>query len=42
VAPGGRPIAVAGFTAAGERIVEIELIAGPEKLQGPELSPERR
>jgi RNA polymerase sigma factor (sigma-70 family) len=34
VAPGGQPMAVVGFTVAGERIVEIDLIADPAKLQG--------
>jgi RNA polymerase sigma-70 factor (ECF subfamily) len=32
VAPGGRPMAVVGFTTARGRIVEIDLIADPEKL----------
>jgi RNA polymerase sigma-70 factor (ECF subfamily) len=32
VAPAGRPIAVVGFTVARGRIVEIDLIADPEKL----------
>jgi RNA polymerase sigma-70 factor (ECF subfamily) len=31
---GGRPFAVVGFTVAGGRIVEIDLIADPEKLRG--------
>jgi RNA polymerase sigma factor (sigma-70 family) len=34
VAPAGRPIAVAGFTVAGGRIVEIDLITDPARLQG--------
>jgi RNA polymerase sigma-70 factor (ECF subfamily) len=33
VAPAGRPIAVVGFTTAGGRIVAIDLVADPEKLQ---------
>jgi len=33
VAPGPRPIAVVGFTIAEGRIVEIDLIADPDKLQ---------
>jgi RNA polymerase sigma factor (sigma-70 family) len=32
VARGGRPIAVAGFTVAGGRVVEIDLLADPERL----------
>jgi RNA polymerase sigma factor (sigma-70 family) len=32
VAPGGRPLAVVGFTSAQGRIVEIDLIADPQKL----------
>jgi RNA polymerase sigma factor (sigma-70 family) len=38
VAPGPRPIAVVGFTVAEGRIVEIDLIADPQKLRG--LAPE--
>ncbi len=34
VAPGGRPRAVVGFTVAGGRIVEIDLIADQSKLGG--------
>ena len=34
VAPAGKPIAVVGFTVADGRIVEIDLIADPEKLSG--------
>jgi RNA polymerase sigma-70 factor (ECF subfamily) len=34
VAPRGRPIAVVGFTSRHGRIVAIDLIADPEKLQG--------
>jgi RNA polymerase sigma factor (sigma-70 family) len=33
VAPGGRPIAVVGFTSARGRIIAIDLIADPEKLR---------
>jgi RNA polymerase sigma-70 factor (ECF subfamily) len=33
VAPGRRPIAVLGFTIAEGRIVELDLIADPEKLR---------
>jgi RNA polymerase sigma factor (sigma-70 family) len=33
VAPGARPIAVVGFTIAEGRIVEIDLIADPQKLR---------
>ena len=33
VAPEGRPFAVVGFTVAGGRIVEIDLVADPEKLR---------
>jgi RNA polymerase sigma-70 factor (ECF subfamily) len=33
VAPNDRPIAVVGFTVTGGRIVEIDLIADPEKLE---------
>jgi RNA polymerase sigma-70 factor, ECF subfamily len=32
VAPGGRPLAVVGFTSARGRIVEIDVIADPRKL----------
>jgi RNA polymerase sigma-70 factor (ECF subfamily) len=34
VAPGGQPRAVVGFTVAGDRIVEIDLIADQTKLRG--------
>jgi RNA polymerase sigma-70 factor (ECF subfamily) len=37
VAPGGTVMAVVGFTAAGGRIVSIDLITDPEKLQRPPL-----
>ena len=33
VAPGDRPFAVVGFTVAAGRIVEIDLVADPEKLR---------
>ena len=40
VAPGGRPMAVVGFTSARGRIVAIDLVADQEKLRqlapGPE------
>ena len=32
VVPRDRPVAVLGFTIAGDRIVEIDLVADPEKL----------
>jgi hypothetical protein len=32
-APGGQPRAVVGFTIARDRIVEIELLADPERLR---------
>jgi RNA polymerase sigma-70 factor (ECF subfamily) len=32
VAPHGRPYAVLGFTVVGERIVEIDVVADPERL----------
>jgi RNA polymerase sigma-70 factor (ECF subfamily) len=32
IAPGGKPFAVVGFTVANGRIVEIDLIADPDKL----------
>jgi RNA polymerase sigma-70 factor (ECF subfamily) len=34
IAPHDRPIAVIGFTMRDGRIVEIDLVADPEKLQG--------
>ena len=34
VMPGGAPIAVIGFSVAGGRILEIDLVANPEKLRG--------
>ena len=40
IAPHGRLMAVIGFTCAGGRIVEIDLIADPEKLQALALESE--
>ena len=37
VVPGRRPIAVVGFTSAEGRIVEIDMIADPDKLRALEL-----
>jgi RNA polymerase sigma-70 factor (ECF subfamily) len=37
VVPRDRPVAVIGFTIAGERIVEIDLVADPDKLNVPSL-----
>jgi RNA polymerase sigma-70 factor (ECF subfamily) len=34
VAPAGKPVAVVGFTVTDGRIVEIDVIADPEKLGG--------
>jgi hypothetical protein len=34
VVPRDRPIAVIGFTIADGRIVEIDLVADPDKLRG--------
>jgi RNA polymerase sigma factor (sigma-70 family) len=36
-APGGRPISVLGFTVTGGRIVEIDILADPERLSRLEL-----
>jgi RNA polymerase sigma-70 factor (ECF subfamily) len=33
ITPGPRPIAVIGFTVAQGRIVEIDLVADPDKLR---------
>ena len=33
----GRPFAVAGFTIAGERIVEIDILADPDRLSALKL-----
>jgi RNA polymerase sigma-70 factor (ECF subfamily) len=38
VAPGGRPFAVAGFTVAGGKIVEIDLLADPARLRELDLT----
>ena len=38
VAPQGRPFAVMGFTVAGGRIVEIDALADPERLNRLDLS----
>jgi RNA polymerase sigma-70 factor, ECF subfamily len=38
VAPGGNPYAVMGFTVAGGRIVEIDILADPERLSRLDLS----
>jgi RNA polymerase sigma-70 factor (ECF subfamily) len=34
IVPGATPFAVVGFTISGSRIVEIDLIANPDKLRG--------
>jgi RNA polymerase sigma-70 factor (ECF subfamily) len=38
VAPRGRPVAVAGFTVAGGRIAEIDLLADPARLGALDLT----
>jgi RNA polymerase sigma factor (sigma-70 family) len=38
VAPRGRPVSVAGFTIAGGKIVEIDLLADPERLRDLDLT----
>ncbi len=38
VAPRGRPVAVAGFTVAGSKIVEIDLLADPARLRELDLT----
>jgi len=38
VAPGGRPFAVMGFTVAGGRIVELDILADPERLRDLDLT----
>jgi RNA polymerase sigma-70 factor, ECF subfamily len=38
VAPGGRPFSVMGFTVVGGRIVEIDILADPERLSQLELT----
>jgi hypothetical protein len=40
VAPGGKPMAVVGFTRAHCLIVAIDLIADPQKLRGLALEPQ--
>jgi RNA polymerase sigma factor (sigma-70 family) len=38
VAPGGRPVAVMGFTITGGKIVEIDVLADPERLRRLDLA----
>jgi RNA polymerase sigma factor (sigma-70 family) len=38
VAPGGRPVAVAGFTVTRGKVVEIDLLADPERLRELDLT----
>jgi hypothetical protein len=38
VAPGGRPVAVAGFTVARGKVVEIDLLADPARLRALDLT----
>jgi RNA polymerase sigma factor (sigma-70 family) len=38
VAPGGRPIAVGGFTVSGGKIVEIDILADPARLRHLDLT----
>ena len=38
VAPGGRPFAVIGFTVAGGRIVEMDILADPKRLSELDLT----
>jgi RNA polymerase sigma-70 factor (ECF subfamily) len=38
VAPAGRPVAVTGFTVAHGRIVEIDLLADPDRLRELDLT----
>ena len=38
VAPGGRPVAVGGFTVAGGKIVEIDILADPARLRNLDLT----
>jgi RNA polymerase sigma-70 factor, ECF subfamily len=38
VAPGGRPVAVMGFTVAGGKIVEIDVLADPARLRRLDLA----
>jgi hypothetical protein len=37
-APGGRPRVVFGFTIAGGKIIEIEMVADPERLRRLDLA----
>jgi len=37
-APEGHPFSVLGFTVAGGRIVEIDVLADPERLQAIDFS----
>jgi RNA polymerase sigma factor (sigma-70 family) len=39
VAPGGKPYALAGFTVAGGKIVEIDILADPKRLAELDLGP---
>ena len=36
--PGGKPVSVMGFTISHEKIVEIDILADPERLRGLDLS----
>jgi hypothetical protein len=38
VAPGGRPVAVMGFTVRGGRITEIDILADPARLRRLDLA----
>jgi RNA polymerase sigma factor (sigma-70 family) len=38
LAPGGRPVAVVGFTVKGDKIVEIDVLADPVRLQQLDLA----
>jgi hypothetical protein len=38
VAPGGRPFAVMGFTVANDKIVEIDILVDPERLERLDLT----
>jgi hypothetical protein len=38
VAPGGRPVAVMGFTIRGGRITEIDILADPARLRRLDLT----
>ena len=37
-APGGQPLAVMGFTVSGGKIVEIDVLADPERLRRLDLA----